>query len=70
MNDFHNIVFDIVILTKQTTLNQRKGDKVMTYAKPEILAQNSAQGTFAAGCPTQGQGGPGSGTCRRCERTG
>jgi len=23
----------------------------MIYVKPEILAQNSAQGSFAAGCP-------------------
>jgi len=24
----------------------------MTYVKPEILAQNSEQGCYAAGCPT------------------
>jgi len=35
----------------------------MTYEKPEILAQNSTHGSFAAGCPPQG------GWCKDCERT-
>jgi hypothetical protein len=25
----------------------------MQYTKPQIVAQNSAQGTFAAGCPVE-----------------
>jgi len=42
----------------------------MKYSKPVIVAQNSKQGSYAAGCPEKGQGGVGSGTCRSCERTG
>jgi hypothetical protein len=40
----------------------------MTYTKPVVLAQNSVQGSYAAGCP------PHSTTltkasCKECERT-
>lgn len=42
----------------------------MAYAKPEVLAQNAAQGSFAAGCPAQNSGGPiGPQGCKNCERT-
>jgi hypothetical protein len=37
----------------------------MAYKKPEIVAQNSAQGTFAAGCPEGGVY-----NCPSCERSG
>jgi len=38
----------------------------MVYYKPQILAQNTAQGVFSAGCPEKGTGGA---TCKNCERT-
>lgn len=38
----------------------------MAYEKPEVLATNNPQGSFAAGCPEKGRGGP---TCANCERT-
>jgi hypothetical protein len=40
----------------------------MAYVKPEVLAQNTAQGAFAAGCPDN-RSGYDSGECKRCERT-
>ena len=39
----------------------------MTYKKPEVLAQNEAQGSFAAGCPAQSTGG--SAPCSNCQTT-
>jgi hypothetical protein len=43
----------------------------MAYTKPVVLAQNSAQGSYAAGCPAQGTGPHGNnGTCcKGCERS-
>lgn len=39
----------------------------MAYTKPVIVAQNSAAGSFAAGCPTYDRGcHP---WCQDCERT-
>ena len=38
----------------------------MEYTKPVVLAQNSKQQSFAAGCPEKGIG-PSS--CKNCERT-
>lgn len=38
----------------------------MVYVKPEVLAQNAAQGAFAAGCPPETSY---SGDCRKCDRT-
>jgi len=38
----------------------------MKYSKPQILAQNGKQGSYAAGCPSKDSGGPG--TCTLCER--
>jgi hypothetical protein len=35
----------------------------MAYTKPQIVAQNSAQGSYAAGCPAD------TAMCRNCERT-
>jgi hypothetical protein len=42
----------------------------MAYSKPVVLAQNSKQGSFAAGCPESGvrnisMGGQ---CCKNCER--
>ena len=39
----------------------------MAYSKPVVLAQNSKQGSFAAGCPEKGTGGPT--PCKNCERS-
>ncbi len=38
----------------------------MSYSKPKILAENKAQGSFAAGCPAKDMGYDS--TCRRCDR--
>jgi hypothetical protein len=38
----------------------------MAYTKPEVLAQNSSEGVFAAGCPAKVAAG---GYCKDCERT-
>ena len=35
-----------------------------TYQKPEIVAENKAEGTFAAACPPQNHG---SAPCSSCE---
>jgi hypothetical protein len=37
----------------------------MAYSKPEILAQNSKQGVYAAGCPANDR----LPQCTDCERT-
>lgn len=39
----------------------------MAYTKPVIVAQNSAAGSFAAGCPTNDN--TASFRCKNCERT-
>ena len=39
----------------------------MAYTKPVIVAQNSAAGSFAAGCPANTAGLPSN--CKNCERT-
>lgn len=39
----------------------------MAYTKPQVVAQNSAAGSYAAGCPTNDNGT--SVRCRECERT-
>ena len=44
-----------------------KGGENMKYEKPEIVAQNSSNGSFAAGCPEKDTVGPSS--CKKCERT-
>lgn len=38
----------------------------MAYTKPQVVAQNSASGSYAAGCPTDTYGTPV--RCRECER--
>ena len=39
----------------------------MAYTKPQIVAQNSAAGSYAAGCPSDSRSG--NGRCADCERT-
>lgn len=39
----------------------------MEYKKPEVIAQNAAQGSYAAGCPEKDRGGEIA--CKDCERT-
>ena len=39
----------------------------MEYTKPVVLAQNSKEQSFAAGCPEKNMGG--SYDCKSCERT-
>lgn len=39
----------------------------MAYTKPVIVAQNSAAGSFAAGCPVNENCA--TYECRKCERT-
>lgn len=43
----------------------------MAYTKPQVVAQNSAAGSYAAGCPARDGGYTdcGSSGCRACERT-
>ena len=43
----------------------------MAYTKPQIVAQNSAAGSYAAGCPALNRHGDPSGSysCIACERT-
>jgi hypothetical protein len=37
------------------------------YKKPQLIAKNNPQGSFAAGCPLNDNGGDT--YCRDCERT-
>ena len=39
----------------------------MKYEKPEVVAQNSNNGSFAAGCPEKNASGVN--MCKQCERT-
>lgn len=39
----------------------------MAYTKPEVVAQNNASGSYAAGCPTNDSGSRV--WCKDCERT-
>lgn len=42
----------------------------MAYTKPQVIAQNTASGSYAAGCPAKGTGGTSYyDTCKQCERT-
>ena len=42
----------------------------MAYTKPQVVAQNNAAGSYAAGCPEKDRGGNcGSSGCINCERT-
>ena len=39
----------------------------MAYTKPQVVAQNASTGSYAAGCPTNRNGG--TIACKDCERT-
>ena len=39
----------------------------MAYTKPEVVAQNNASGSYAAGCPAEGTAFDYE--CKNCERT-
>lgn len=39
----------------------------MAYTKPQVVAQNASTGSYAAGCPTDRNGGDA--WCSDCERT-
>lgn len=39
----------------------------MEYKKPEIVAQNATQGSYAAGCPAKDT--LSASDCKECERT-
>lgn len=46
----------------------------MAYTKPQIIAQNNAAGSYAAGCPAKDRGydsncGSTASGCTNCERT-
>lgn len=42
----------------------------MAYTKPQVIAQNSASGSYAAGCPANKHYCPPSpAECAKCERT-
>lgn len=45
------------------------GGKNMAYTKPQVVAQNAAAGSYAAGCPAQGTAAGSSSGCKACERT-
>jgi len=57
----------ITTLCRTSRLCGMERRKLMAYTKPVILAQNSKDGMFAAGCPSSGTSGPSS--CKRCERS-
>ncbi|GHV64585.1 hypothetical protein FACS1894199_03200 [Bacteroidia bacterium] len=42
-----------------------KKEVIMNYKKPEVLAQNASQGSFAAGCPAKDMGAS---SCKQCDR--
>lgn len=41
----------------------------MAYTKPQVVAQNTASGSYAAGCPAQNTGPGLTSGCKACERT-
>lgn len=42
----------------------------MAYTKPQVVAQNAATGSYAAGCPAKNCTADSSATgCKTCERT-
>ena len=53
----------------KTTVSSKKniGGKTMAYTKPQVVAQNAAAGSYAAGCPAQNTSV--SVRCKDCERT-
>lgn len=41
----------------------------MAYTKPQVIAQNTSIGSYAAGCPADGGPFVTGPSCRDCERT-
>ena len=47
----------------------------MAYTKPQVIAQNTSTGSYAAGCPAKDRGpdictgSPSASGCTNCERT-
>lgn len=41
----------------------------MAYTKPQVVAQNSASGSYAAGCPANNSNPAAPSVCKECERT-
>ena len=41
----------------------------MAYTKPQIVAQNAAAGSYAAGCPVHGDSSNNTAHCKPCEKT-
>ena len=39
------------------------------YVKAQVVAKNSPEGSYAAGCPEKGTGNGAGPTCKSCERT-
>lgn len=57
-----------MLVKYKNILRLYRGEGVsMEYTKPVILAQNSKQQSFAAGCPEKNMGE--SRACKSCERT-
>lgn len=45
------------------------GGKTMAYTKPQVVAQNAAAGSYAAGCPANRNNASAPSQCKSCERT-
>ena len=45
------------------------GGKTMAYTKPQVVAQNAAAGSYAAGCPANRNSTASPSLCKSCERT-
>lgn len=41
----------------------------MAYTKPQVIAQNSVSGSYAAGCPADHSTAANSSMCKKCEVT-
>lgn len=41
----------------------------MAYTKPQVVAQNAAAGSYAAGCPANDNFYHSASSCKNCERT-
>ena len=48
----------VYILSAFVRAKEIHKEKAMTYEKPEVVAQNAATGSYAAGCPTNNNGLP------------
>ena len=55
----------------KTTVSSKKniGGKTMAYTKPQVVAQNAAAGSYAAGCPANRSNTAAPSQCKSCERT-